>query len=201
MPKCPHCQVQVPDGSRFCGSCGGAQEARCPACDHTVKSGHKFCERCGSALNKSDSGITFSPSPESPSQYASTLPDNLPTPLAATNPPVQSPPPFNPPAIPPQTHAAPSSPQGSFTSQFGHSHQLSAPTRSATGWIVAGYILSLLGGLLGILIGLHLSFGKYISPEGHRIPKFSKTARINGMVIFIISLILFITYTNMANNS
>jgi membrane protease subunit (stomatin/prohibitin family) len=48
---CPKCQSLVPEGSRFCASCGAAMvAAACPKCRTTVPPGARFCGACGAAL-------------------------------------------------------------------------------------------------------------------------------------------------------
>ncbi len=56
---CPSCQTQVPQGSKFCPSCGNAIVLRppaaaptssCPNCGKPVAAGAKFCPECGQKL-------------------------------------------------------------------------------------------------------------------------------------------------------
>jgi membrane protease subunit (stomatin/prohibitin family) len=47
---CPKCQAAVPQGQKFCGSCGAAMGGTCPKCQALLAAGAKFCGSCGSAL-------------------------------------------------------------------------------------------------------------------------------------------------------
>jgi membrane protease subunit (stomatin/prohibitin family) len=49
---CPKCQTPIPEGSKFCGSCGSAlpSGAACPKCQAAVAPGAKFCGNCGQSM-------------------------------------------------------------------------------------------------------------------------------------------------------
>ncbi len=57
---CPRCQTSVPQGSKFCPSCGAAiiiappqspaQTTSCPNCGKPVSAGAKFCPECGQKI-------------------------------------------------------------------------------------------------------------------------------------------------------
>jgi membrane protease subunit (stomatin/prohibitin family) len=48
---CPKCQTLVPEGAKFCGSCGTAMTASaCPKCRAAVPIGARFCGNCGAVL-------------------------------------------------------------------------------------------------------------------------------------------------------
>jgi membrane protease subunit (stomatin/prohibitin family) len=48
---CPRCQTLVPEGARFCGSCGTPMvPTTCPKCRAVVPAGAKFCGNCGTSL-------------------------------------------------------------------------------------------------------------------------------------------------------
>lgn len=50
---CPECGAQVPEGAKFCMSCGAKQEARplfCPECGTKCAPGAKFCMNCGTKI-------------------------------------------------------------------------------------------------------------------------------------------------------
>lgn len=49
---CPKCQTAVPQGAKFCGSCGNAmpQAAACPKCQAPTAPEAKFCGSCGNSL-------------------------------------------------------------------------------------------------------------------------------------------------------
>jgi hypothetical protein len=68
-------------------------------------------------------------------------------------------------------------------------HQLAQPEPSPTVVIVSGYLLSLLGGLLGLFIGWHLARGKKVLPNGQRLFIYRVNDRKHGYRILIIGLI------------
>ncbi|PYQ15993.1 MAG: virion core protein (lumpy skin disease virus) [Acidobacteria bacterium] len=49
---CPKCRAAVPIGTSFCGSCGASlAPATCPKCNAAVAPGSKFCGTCGNKLD------------------------------------------------------------------------------------------------------------------------------------------------------
>ena len=50
--KCPKCQFENPEGSKFCLECGGKFELKCPHCSKTLPVNAKFCNECGIDLTK-----------------------------------------------------------------------------------------------------------------------------------------------------
>src|SRR5438105_15607902 len=48
--KCPRCQAENSDVTRFCEQCGIRLEAACPHCAQPVSVASKFCSSCGVAL-------------------------------------------------------------------------------------------------------------------------------------------------------
>jgi predicted amidophosphoribosyltransferase len=50
--QCPSCRAEVPEGSRFCSSCGAALRVHCHQCGHTYAPGSKFCSECGARLTR-----------------------------------------------------------------------------------------------------------------------------------------------------
>ncbi|MEN7549116.1 hypothetical protein AAG747_14430 [Rapidithrix thailandica] len=67
---------------------------------------------------------------------------------------------------------------------------LAQPTRGQRSWIVAGYIFSVLGGVVGLFIGWHLMVFKRTLPDGRRVYGYSEKNRKHGRTIFILSLII-----------
>lgn len=74
---CQHCSAEIPQGSQFCGSCGGAQGAslhddvpkggtRCIRCGADLPSGIQFCGLCGS--QQATTGTELGLLPESPAR-------------------------------------------------------------------------------------------------------------------------------------
>jgi hypothetical protein len=75
--------------------------------------------------------------------------------------------------------------------------ELAKPEEGHKGWMYAGYIFALLGGLLGMFIGWHLSTFKKTLPNGQQVYGYSETDRkhgnrilITGFVMFLISLVV-----------
>ena len=50
--KCPKCQFDNPEGSKFCNECGNKLELVCPECGKVNPLGSKFCNECGHDLRK-----------------------------------------------------------------------------------------------------------------------------------------------------
>ncbi|MGD8766013.1 MAG: zinc ribbon domain-containing protein, partial [Desulfobacteraceae bacterium] len=46
--KCPKCQFDNPEGSKFCGGCGEKFDLTCPECGASNPVENKFCNDCGS---------------------------------------------------------------------------------------------------------------------------------------------------------
>lgn len=68
---------------------------------------------------------------------------------------------------------------------------LAKPEENQKPWIIAGYIFSLLGGGIGIIIGYSLWKSKKTLPNGERIHSYNDQDRKNGKRIFLISIIIF----------
>lgn len=68
---------------------------------------------------------------------------------------------------------------------------LEKPEKSHNLWIVAGYVFSILGGVLGIFIGWLLMTNKKILPNGQKVYANSKSDRDHGRNIFITGIIIF----------
>ena len=49
--KCPKCQFDNPEGSKFCIECGHKFELKCPQCGHSLPTAAKFCNECGHQLS------------------------------------------------------------------------------------------------------------------------------------------------------
>lgn len=68
--------------------------------------------------------------------------------------------------------------------------ELSKPDKGQGAWIILGYIFSLLGGFLGLIIGWFLWTMKKTLPTGEKIYIYSENDRKHGKRIFIIGLII-----------
>jgi class 3 adenylate cyclase/tetratricopeptide (TPR) repeat protein len=60
--KCPKCQFENQEGSKFCNECGNKLEIACPQCGKVNYPGSKFCNECGYDLRK--------PTPAPPIDYS-----------------------------------------------------------------------------------------------------------------------------------
>lgn len=69
---------------------------------------------------------------------------------------------------------------------------LGQPASPQTGFIVLGYISSILGGLLGVAIGYHLNTAKKILPNGERVYAYRGKDRWHGKRMFFLGLAIFI---------
>ena len=63
--KCPKCQTENPDGSRFCKGCGHSLQTElvCSHCHHTNALDARFCNGCGQPLTSAQFASTPSPTP------------------------------------------------------------------------------------------------------------------------------------------
>ena len=73
--------------------------------------------------------------------------------------------------------------------------ELAKPEGSQKVWISAGYVLSILGGLLGFFIGWHLLYHKKTLPNGDQVYGYSVEDRKQGKRILIVSVIFLIIWT------
>jgi crotonobetainyl-CoA:carnitine CoA-transferase CaiB-like acyl-CoA transferase len=60
--------------------------------------------------------------------------------------------------------------------------------RAGTGLIVVGYIFAALGGLIGLIIGALLAFGKERSSDGTKVPRYDAYSVKQGKIIFFLAL-------------
>lgn len=67
---------------------------------------------------------------------------------------------------------------------------LAKPEENQKPWIIAGYIFSLLGGFLGLIIGYFLWTSKKTLPNGQKVYSYSANDRKHGKYIFYIGLII-----------
>ncbi|NIS72534.1 MAG: zinc-ribbon domain-containing protein [Proteobacteria bacterium] len=59
--KCPTCQFENPEGTKFCNQCGAKIELTCQECGKVNPPGSKFCGECGHDLS-----LPSEPSPQRP---------------------------------------------------------------------------------------------------------------------------------------
>jgi len=48
--KCPKCQFDIPEDSKFCLECGEKIELECPKCGKLLPIRANFCNECGHSL-------------------------------------------------------------------------------------------------------------------------------------------------------
>ena len=71
-------------------------------------------------------------------------------------------------------------------------NDLAKPEEGQRNWIYAGYIFALLGGLIGVFIGWHLSTYRKTLPNGQQVYGYKQEDRKHGRRIWIIGAIMFI---------
>ncbi len=62
-------------------------------------------------------------------------------------------------------------------------------------YIVAGYVVSFLGGLVGLVFGLTYAFASQTSVSGESFPKYNKSTRNHGKRMLILAVTSIIVYT------
>jgi hypothetical protein len=75
--------------------------------------------------------------------------------------------------------------------------ELAKPEGSQRTWIIAGYVFSILGGLLGLFIGWHLLSHKKTLPNGDRVYGYSIEDRKHGNRILILGIIFLVIWTSL----
>jgi len=68
---------------------------------------------------------------------------------------------------------------------------LAEPDEGQTFWIILGYIFSILGGFIGIIIGYFLMTSKKTLPNGQQVYSYKKSNRTHGKHIFYLGIITF----------
>jgi hypothetical protein len=69
--------------------------------------------------------------------------------------------------------------------------QLAKPEENQKPWIIVGYLFSILGGFLGMIIGYFLWTAKKTLPNGEKVYSYLEKDRIQGKYIFYIGVIIF----------
>lgn len=69
-------------------------------------------------------------------------------------------------------------------------HELAKPEQSQGVWIAVGYLVALLGGLLGLIAGYVLLYSKKTLPTGIAVPTYSKADRRHGRYILWLSIFI-----------
>ncbi len=73
--------------------------------------------------------------------------------------------------------------------------ELAKPEESQKGWITAGYLFALLGGLIGLFIGIHLLTHQKTLPNGSRVSGYSVKDKKHGLRITVIGLVFLVIWT------
>jgi hypothetical protein len=71
-------------------------------------------------------------------------------------------------------------------------NDLAKPEEGQRNWIYAGYLFALLGGLIGVFIGWHLSTYRKTLPNGQQVYGYKQEDRKHGRRIWILGTIMFI---------
>jgi hypothetical protein len=71
-------------------------------------------------------------------------------------------------------------------------NDLAKPEEGQRNWIYAGYLFALLGGLIGVFIGWHLSTYRKTLPNGQQVYGYKQEDRKHGRRIWILGAIMFI---------
>jgi hypothetical protein len=71
---------------------------------------------------------------------------------------------------------------------------------AGSGWLIAGYIFALLGGLIGIWIGSRLLFGKVKLTDGTIVKTYDESSRTQGTIILVLAIISIIVWNVVARS-
>src|SRR6266511_2485311 len=66
--RCPRCDADIPNGTKFCIECGTPLTPRCPQCGADTLPRAKFCGECGTPLTARSPALPVAP-PPSPRRY------------------------------------------------------------------------------------------------------------------------------------
>jgi hypothetical protein len=69
--------------------------------------------------------------------------------------------------------------------------QLSQPEKDSKPWVVIGYICAFLFPFFGIIMGIYMLSSKKTLPNGQKVNSFSQKTRDSGMIILLISCVVF----------
>ena len=62
--------------------------------------------------------------------------------------------------------------------------------QAGVGLLIAGYIFSALGGLIGLAIGAHIRNARDSSPEGSKVHRYDEPSRRHGIAMMVTSLVM-----------
>jgi hypothetical protein len=67
---------------------------------------------------------------------------------------------------------------------------LAEPMKSNPSWVIIGYVLAILGGIIGTIMGWHMSTHKKPLPNGQVTYAFTKSDRAHGRIIMVIGIVV-----------
>jgi len=67
--------------------------------------------------------------------------------------------------------------------------ELAQPDQEHRAWVAGGYIMALLGGLFGVMIGYQLYFHRKQLPDGRRVYAYSAADRVHGLRILVLAAV------------
>ncbi|RZK15469.1 MAG: hypothetical protein EOO56_22780 [Hymenobacter sp.] len=73
--------------------------------------------------------------------------------------------------------------------------ELTQPDQDHRAWVAGGYIMALLGGLFGVMIGYQLYFHRKQLPDGRRVYAYSATDRVHGLRILVLGVVCLLFWT------
>lgn len=79
--------------------------------------------------------------------------------------------------------------------------ELTQPDQDHRAWVAGGYIMALLGGLFGVMIGYQLYFHRKQLPDGRRVYAYSATDRVHGLRILVLGVVGLLFWTLLRLNN
>ena len=65
------------------------------------------------------------------------------------------------------------------------------PEKAGKGILIAGWIFSILGGLIGLAIAAHITFGKVKNEDGTKVQKYDDASIKIGKIMLVVAFIVF----------
>src|SRR3989339_1140544 len=72
--QCPKCQIENPEGKKFCHECGSDLILACPKCSSEILSSDKFCGICCYDLRAAPPAVPDKPPDQKPHEEKKPLP-------------------------------------------------------------------------------------------------------------------------------
>lgn len=68
-------------------------------------------------------------------------------------------------------------------------------TQKAPTWLlILGWIFAFLGGLIGIVIGAYIKFGKVKDASGTNVPRYDSGSQTQGLLIMLLGIVMMIAW-------